>query len=420
MPNKSAHGFFRHLRHACKMVGRNRRAYAKLSVTVVLSFTMILGYMALTDATLYNRYAKVFSLPRDVVQCYTYEDTVADTFLRQVDSNVPNAQYYSYFSASTPLSSYDADLHAECFFLPDGIKTLYTTDSVSTLDSNSSGLFACAEPVKLLGEKQDFYLQQNEAIINESFYNSLLAGGAEAPVQIPLTFYWEDRSYSAWELQVVGVCADGNEFIRYNSERGQAEGHVTVYLSQSQLMQADTGEFEQVKHIAFVSSSSPEQVMGLGRALGMVAQGIAEAQNEARTALRSSIQSKAVTAAVMLVLLAINLYSSFSNVLETRNFEIGVKRAIGASKWSIVRQFLYEALLVLGLDTVLSVVLVADGLIVYKLVQKYFHAITWVAYVSPYSLAIYALCTLSLTLTFSLIFAYRSTQVEIVEYLKAE
>ena len=122
----------------------------------------------------------------------------------------------------------------------------------------------------------------------------------------------------------------------------------------------------------------------------------------------------------MLVLLAINLYSSFSNVLETRNFEIGVKRAVGASKWSIIRQFLYEALLVLGFDAILSAALVADGLIFYKLAQKAIKSAFWVAYISPYSIAIYVISSIGLTIAFSLLFAYKATRVEIVQYLKAE
>lgn len=413
-------GLFRHFRHACLMVRRNRRAYIKLSVTVVLSFTMLLAYMAVSDASLYNQYAKVFSLPRQVVQCYTYDETECRTFLNQIERDIPDAKYYSYFSASTYLSSYDASIHAECFFLPDGVQTLYSIDSNSGLDANSTVGVACVEPIELLGEKQDFYLQANETIINESFYNSLVTGGAREPIYIPLTFYWKDGSYSVWELKVVGICADSGKFISLNKESQKPGGYATVYLSQSQLAQADMGEFENVKHIAFVASDTPEQVMGLGRTLGMVAQGVAEAQNEARTALRASIRSKAVTAAVMLILLAINLYSSFSNVLETRNFEIGVKRAVGASKWSIVRQFLYEALLVLGFDAMLSAVLVADGLVFYKLVQKAIKSTLWVAYISPYSIAIYGFSSIGLTIAFSLLFAYKATRVEVVQYLKSE
>ncbi|MDO4543820.1 MAG: ABC transporter permease [Clostridia bacterium] len=412
---------FPHFRHACTMVGRNGRAYIKLSVTVVLSFTLLLGYMALTDARLYNQYAKVFTLPKEVVQCYVESDPeTMRAFLNLVEANVPNVQYYDYFSSSTELTTYEQSLHAECFFLPQGVETLYTIDSSTTLDANAAGGTTCGEPIALLGDKQDFNLQKGEAIINEGFYNSLIAGGAEEPLTVLVPFYWADGSHSVWELDVVGVCEDVHGvFIRENLEDGRTSGYVTVYLSQSQLDEG-AGEFEYTKQIAFTSSDSPEAVMSYGRALGMVAQGVAEVQNEARTAMQNAISSKAITAAVMLALLAINLYSSFSNVLETRNYEIGIKRAIGAPQSAITRQFLYEALLVLGFDTLLSMSLVADGLIVYKAVQKYYHEISWVAYVSPYSLIIYIACSLALAIAFSLLFAYKATRVEVVKHLKAE
>lgn len=44
----------------------------------------------------------------------------------------------------------------------------------------------------------------------------------------------------------------------------------------------------------------------------------------------------------------------------------------------------------------------------------------WIIYVSPYSLAMFAACTIALTVVFSMIFAYRSTQVRIADQLKAE
>ena len=410
---------FRHLRHAVKMVWRNRRSYAKLSVTVVLSFTLLLGYMAISDARNYNRYGKVFSLPREVVQCYCYSDPMTfSTYLSQVEEAVPDAQMYDYFTATTELTSYDAKLTAECYFLPHGVEEVYTTDSSSSFDPNESGV-SCAEPIALLREKQNFSLQGNEAIVNKSFYDSLIAGGAQEPLTIPLQFRWKDGSSSVWELEVAGVCEDtaGNDI---RAEQGEVTGFVDIYLSQSLLNGHTINDMEDFKQIAFVSSPMPEVVMGIGRALGMVSQGIVEAQDEARTALRAAITSKAVTAMVMLALLAINLYSSFSNVLETRNFEIGVKRAIGASKASIIRQFLYESLLVLGFDALLSAALVADGLILYKLIQRWFFSVTWYAYVSPFTIAVYLLSSLSLTVVFSLLFAYKATRVEIVRYLKAE
>ena len=410
-----------HLRHALQMVGRNRRAYGKLSVTVVLSFTILFAYMAWTDAGLYNRYAKVFSLPRQVVQCYTYDKGISELFARQVDQVLPESEHYTYFSATTELTSYTMDLNAQCFFIPQGIETVYAADNSPAIDAEGDWMTPCVEPVKLLGEKQDFYLQGNETIINESFYRSLLAGGAKEPLSIPLTFYWGDGSHSLWELEVVGVCQDQYDNLFRSSADGTSEfGFVTLYLPQG-LYAQEMGEIPPAtRYLTFVSSESPEQVLALGRSLGMVAQGIVESQNQARIDIRESLESKAVIATVILLLLAINLYSSFSNVLETRNYEIGIKRAVGASKWSVIRQFLYEGLLVLGFDSILSAALVADGLILYKLFRKVHSGNLWVAYVSPYSVGIYVLCSLGLTVTFSLIFAYRSTRVEVVKHLKSE
>ncbi len=419
MKPKKAFRFFPHLRHAIKMVGRNRKAYLKMSVTVVLAFTILLSYMALTDSSLYNSYAKVFSLPRQVVQSYCNDAALVSTFMNQVKKNDPDAKCYSYFITTTEMTAYEQTINADCCFIPDGIETLYSIDNPSTYDGNMTNQYACAVPIKLVGEKQDFLLEKGQAIINESFYQSLLNGGAQEPVSIPVTLHWDDGSYSVWDVEVVGICADSvaNEF-HYVAEGDYLLGYVSIYLSQSQIEEDKPLPF--TTYVAFVSSESPEEVMSTSRALGLVTQGIAEAQTTAKTEMQTSIRSKALTACVMLALLAICLYSSLSNVLETRNYEIGVKRAIGASSFSIVRQFLYEALLVLGFDIVLSAALVADLLIGYKLYQKLAHNLTWVAYVSPYSMAIYAISTLSLAITFSLIFAYRSTKVEIVKYLKAE
>ena len=111
--------------------------------------------------------------------------------------------------------------------------------------------------------------------------------------------------------------------------------------------------------------------------------------------------------------------------MNDRKFEIGVKRAIGASALSIVRQFLYESLIVMVTNIFLSVVLVADVFIVYKFLYEHTpnewgQYLKWIIYISPQSLAMFAVSSVSLTLVFSLIFAYKSTQVEIVQYLKAE
>ena len=122
----------------------------------------------------------------------------------------------------------------------------------------------------------------------------------------------------------------------------------------------------------------------------------------------------------MLLLLGVNLYSSFSNALNERKYEIGVKRAIGASAWAIVRQFFMEGMAVMLLNILLSVLLVSNLLCLYKLYQHFALGEQWVIAVSLYSAAMFGICSVTLTLVFSMLFAYRSTQVEVVQYLKAE
>ena len=73
----------------------------------------------------------------------------------------------------------------------------------------------------------------------------------------------------------------------------------------------------------------------------------------------------------------------------------------------------------------LSVAIIADLAVVYKFIRdtvpnEYGYLEHYVLHITPYSIAIYLICALVLTVVFSLVFAYKSTQVQIVDYLKAE
>mgnify|MGYP002869020339 FL=1 len=141
--------------------------------------------------------------------------------------------------------------------------------------------------------------------------------------------------------------------------------------------------------------------------------------------MKTENRLKALICGAMLIILGINLYSCFANALNERRFEIGVKRALGASAGSIVKQFLYESLCVMAVNILVSVALVADIFIVYKFIyertpNEYGQYFQWTIYISPHSIAMFAVCTITLTVVFSLIFAYKSTQVRIADQLKAE
>ena len=143
-------------------------------------------------------------------------------------------------------------------------------------------------------------------------------------------------------------------------------------------------------------------------------------------AIQTQKGTKALIACAMLLILGINLYSSFSNALSERKFEIGVKRAIGASSFHIVRQFLYESITVMVVNILISIALVVDAGLIYRLVVQNtrgktdFLYETYTLYLSPYSMGIFLTSAVTLTVVFSLIFAYKATQVQVIDYLKAE
>ena len=64
--------------HAAKMLWRNKSSYAMLSVTIVLSFSLLLGYLSFMDSDLYNRYKVIFSARKDVVMTYTSDKNPVD------------------------------------------------------------------------------------------------------------------------------------------------------------------------------------------------------------------------------------------------------------------------------------------------------------------------------------------------------
>jgi len=155
-----------------------------------------------------------------------------------------------------------------------------------------------------------------------------------------------------------------------------------------------------------------------------------EDQARALEQIQTEKGTKAIIAALLLVILGINLYSCFENALNDRKFEIGVKRAMGASGFSIVRQFFYESMIVIVANIVISIAFVVDVGLLLKLYRQltmkdfsgivHFEFETYSLYITPYSIGMFAACAIVLTVVFSLVFAYKTTQVQIVDYLKAE
>lgn len=408
----------RYIKHSLHMVNRNYLVYIKLSVTVLLSFSLLFGFLMFTDSRLYNKYKEIFAQPSELVLSNIYEKPAAyQTLLSQIKNNIPNADCYGYITTNGTCEYENGRVNIRSVFLPAGDVPVYTWDQI---DFEETGDLYSVAPIELLGEKQNFDLKENEVIINDSWYHALINGGSTAPMRIRVNFDWQEEDDN-WDFVVVGRYRDTLQEGVDIDEMGSVNGFGGMFISAMLFSDMNIGKADlATEYSVWVNTSEPESVLAYANALGFSSYGVSEAQQNANAIMKVEKGNKAYVTAVILVLLSINLYSSFSNALKERRYEIGVKRALGASEGDIIRQFLYEGLCVMLFDTLLSIILVIDLIIGYKVYQTFVIGKEWTLFVSFYSVMLFLICSLSLSAVFSLLFAFQSTQVEIISNLRKE
>ncbi len=270
------------------------------------------------------------------------------------------------------------------------------------------------------GEERDgIRLEPGEALANEDLLSMLPEGTTEFHEVLGSPTIYE-KLYDV-QLKLVGTV---------RSKSADTEGRSfspALYVSRAEWNPADQPDLLCAQLIV-VHSPQPEKVYNLAKSLnpeGWEPQAVYRDQNEALKKQQQDARIKAILTVGLFLLLGINLYSSFSNALNERKFEIGVKRAIGAGAPQIVGQFTLESLMVLLGDLALSVALVTGAGIAYKLYAQHIpdhlgrsHVFT--LYITPWSIGMFSACALALTVVFSLLFSYQATKVQVIDYLKGE
>lgn len=401
---------FRATAHAAKMLLRNRKSYALLSVTIILSFSVLLCYLTFVDSKAYNDYKEIFAVPGNVVMAEKQGDHAAfDAFVTMAKD--AGADVYTCLSASTKLTQY-GEVSAGIAFLPEGNRPVYRAIPRK---------FNMPEPVAPIYGCTEMCLHGNEAIVNEKFYRAL-GSPQNFPFAIDVPFYWADGSFTSFHLSVVGVCQDTifeAEDFRSDAQ-GIMHGPAYIYTTLSVLGEHTGADIALPTYTAWLCSNQPQKIVGFANKLDLTVAAACTAQSEATSEIRAQKATKAVLSIGLLLLLGVNLYSSFANALAERKFEIGVKRAIGASAWSIVFQFLTEGILVMVANLLISIGVSADVMIGFKIYLHFAKGTQWTPILSGYSISMFLTCAITLTLVFSLIFAYHSTKVVIAKYLRAE
>ena len=426
------------LRHSMLMVSRKLKNYALLSVTIIISFSLLLGYMVFTDSMIFTSSKDLFRIPRELIIVrekagakYLTEEQVQLVLDKTESTGERSYSFMTRLGGKTDIDWVlnDGSVHEmiiawAAFTVPKNV-TFATTDNSEWID------------IEWLDNRNDetIALAVDEAVIDKSLYYLLGMDQMNEPwisIRLSLKNQWGTDIQRTIRVKVVGVhnCTywlpqldDRGDIITTLKDKNYINGYALL-SSQIYDMQKMQGLLPSGNYLA-IYTNNPKEVTDTIKKLDFQVDSIYKYQNEASETIRTEKQTKAIISCALLVLLGINLYSCFSNALADRRYEIGVKRALGASGWSIVRQFLYESLIVMVANTLISVSLVADLAAIYKYMVEHTPMEDgsypeFILCISPYSVAMFGVCAITLTVVFSLIFAFQATRVEIIKHLKAE
>lgn len=406
------HAYDSPLFHALKMALRNRRSYAFLSVTIVLSFSLLLALFLFSDSYTYNRYKDLFSVSREITRLgVAYQGFSADMpasvtaerfrLMEEQMERMEDTDFFQYLSVSAELPQYGS-VQANIYFVPGFLPFFYMGNQMSGLQK----IRFSSEFTGVLGE--------NQVIIDESFYRYLSQSDefcSDPSIVLPVRA--ADGRQQLKTFEVIGTCVLPSGLKA--DALGGVSGHTYVFAPVDSTFPAGD---DYLNHGMLIRSGQPLKIYELARTLSLTCNSIAKQQQQALGELRSFSGAKGLVVLALYGLLGVNLYSSFRNALSRREFEIGVKRALGAKKSDIIRQFLYEGLTVMTVNTAVTVWLVLNSALVYKLIQQVVFERCWIIYLSAHSLIMFTVCTVSMSLLYSLIFAVQSANVDLIAYLK--
>lgn len=423
--------------HAVSMARRNLKSYALLSVTITMSFSLLLGYLVYSDSVQYN--AQKFWLRSDPHVARLQDSEGSNTKLTLLMQRLEQMeQTYSYYCYYTNMKQTNISLCTA-----DGTPLHIHNLALKSLSGNVFGLYELGIPRKidwLPGEEREgVILQQGEAVMDALYFKLLGLDKQSSPVYEAVLSGGSTGEPVYLKVNIVGLLYKDVSSVELQSSEDELS--LKNYTPEILVSAATLGPGNTPEHIhwnreVFFYTGYPEQLLQIagtiyrtnydtGTETGSIFFSFQKLIEDSMENMRQGSRVKAIIAGALFLLLGINLYSCFTNALNNRKFEIGVKRAIGASAWEIVRQFLYESILIMIANILLSIGLVANIATVYKYLQE--NILTgsnqyevFTIYFSPHSIAMFLVCSVGLTLIFSLVFAYKSTQVQVVDYLKAE
>lgn len=389
---------FHIIRDAFHQAWNNKKNYTFLSVTIILTFSIIGFYMIYNDSQIYNTYKNVQKESRNIafVQ-YDKTDQNKVALLLSKLNEMENTYYYL-TSEYTGISIYDKLSQNVSFrliakIIPNNVWAYYWGNGYRA---------------ELLDGSKSFSLKNDEVIICESLYE-LLKGSENSDGELFLEISPTQK------LKVKNVCYDFGTNNKVIDENGNITYYFYCLISDECLENKATINPEIV-----VYSENVCEVESYATDLGLRFSSFYREKLEMNEKILSSIEIKKIVLLALMLILGINMLSCFMNALNERKYEISIRRALGASKQSIILQFLTEGMIVIVIDILISIGVIIWLLSLIKIYMEIIVGQEWIINITSYSITIFCLCCSFLALFFSGLFAVLSTRVEIIKYIKGE
>lgn len=379
--------------HALNMVLKNKRSYILLSVTIVMSFTFFLSYLVYMDSNVMTENAEdIYSEPYLIDIDVTNKENAIPLLLDKLKT-MDDTHYYMYNSAVETQNF--SGLGHGIYVFPKEVWAIYS-DLYNRIERTD-------------GKK--IKLEKNEILISEERYTAIKKKKDEKELVKYVPIQLNNGNSKYLKLKVVGT---------YKSSLSATfgRGNWDVIIMSNETLESLNYVKSNI-HI-MVYTKTPELVLEETNNMDVITYSTYNNKEESFKEIRVIAKNKAFMAIILFALLGINLYSSFKNALNDRKFEIGVKRAIGASGSKIIRQFLYEGIIVVVVNIILSTLVTICIFTMYKYYMEHFKNLQYIIYLSKHSLIMFAIVSIFLTVVFSLMFALESARVEVIKYLKAE
>lgn len=403
------------IKHSLTMMKVHWQAYLSLSITITISLGLFLGILVYYDTTYFNEYKSDISIPPNIIQSGDGNLQTANA-LTIMSQKYDDTFAFSWRDGGVDLPSYQRSIFGHLTFVDHNFFNFPIEGNHGFVSHNiiEGRLFTHEE------------ISNNEKIILiEEKFKDILFGTEEAigqEILLPTNFSGDSIPTDVTPYTIIGVVQSHDTYPSdiLDDESMMIDGR--LYLPLNALV-----DFKDIQTLSYtlVVAKSPEVQREIYQTLFLEGMHTTSSLWHIEYASHAYIEmreSQISLLAIVLIILSLNLFSLHSNVLKKRQQEIAIKRALGASKRTIIIEFFIEGLFIFLINFLVVCFLISTIAVIWY----YFNHNLYQGYnlkslvIMPFSIQLFIIVSILMTILNSMILAYQATRINIIDAIKAE